>query len=102
MILKQLREKYHFTQTEVARKIGINVRNYNRYENGTVEPDIATLVKLAEFFHTSIDNIVGRDTQIIDLNAIEPLDSKLIKKILQLNKNYKDKVDSYIDGLLES
>ena len=35
-------------------------RNYQRYENGTIEPNIRNLVALADYFNVSLDYLTGR------------------------------------------
>ena len=32
----------------------------NKYENQNVEPDISTLIKIADYFSTTVDSLVGR------------------------------------------
>lgn len=99
MKLKELREKTKLTQTEVARISGINLRNYNKYENSVTEPDIETLCKLADFYRTTIDEIVGRKTDIINLNALEPEISTLIKKIIKMNETQKAQTINFVGAL---
>ena len=48
-------------QREVAEYLGINLRTYQNYEGGRSEPSIAQLIKLADFFMVSLDELVGRD-----------------------------------------
>ena len=100
MRLEELREKNHFTQSEVARMIGLNARNYNRYEKGKSEPDIETLILLADFFHTSIDYIVGRKTDLINLSAISEDKAMLIKDILAMKDDEIEYTKNYFNGLL--
>lgn len=58
--LKELREKNGLLQKEVAEKLGVGRTTYCQYETGNREPDLATLIKLADLFDTSIDYIAGR------------------------------------------
>lgn len=62
-ILKNLRIKNNLTQKELAEKIGTKQRTYCTYENGTREPNIETLKKIANFYNVSIDYLVGRYKQ---------------------------------------
>ena len=99
MELRKLRAKTNLTQTEVARISGINLRNYNKYENNVSEPDIKTLCKLADFYHVSIDELVGRNTDIINLNTLEPEVSTLIKKIIKMNNIQKAQTINFVGAL---
>lgn len=48
--LKYLRNSKNLTQKTVAAKIGINVRQYQRYENGEQVPATTVLSRLCHFF----------------------------------------------------
>lgn len=58
--LKQHRELYGCTQKQMAELIGITPRSYQRYESGEREPNIDTLIQIADFFKISLDELVGR------------------------------------------
>lgn len=55
MKLKELREKTKLNQTETAKRLNIPRVNYNKYENGEVEPNIETLKLIADYYQTSLD-----------------------------------------------
>lgn len=40
--------------------MGLVYITYRRYETGEREPDASTLVRMADFYHVSIDYLVGR------------------------------------------
>ena len=58
--LKRLRINAHINQKEIANYLGITVAGYSLYERGNREPNIATLIKLADYYGVSIDYLVGR------------------------------------------
>ena len=58
--LKLLRKEYGISQQLLADALGISQQSINQYENREIEPDIATLSQMADYFETSIDYIVGR------------------------------------------
>ena len=57
--LRDLREDADLTQTQVAAVLHMSQTGYSKYE--TEENDIPTqvLIKLAKFYHTSTDYILG-------------------------------------------
>lgn len=59
--LKARRLELDMSQEEVAAIINKARETYNRYETGTLKPDIETLIILAETYKTSIDALTGRD-----------------------------------------
>ena len=58
--LKSKRELCGYTQKQVAEFLNIAPRSYQRYELGEREPNIETLIQLADLFKTSLDDLVGR------------------------------------------
>lgn len=59
-ILRNLRTKKKITQQEMAEQLNITQATYNRYEKGTREPDIKTLIKIADYYEISLDLLTGR------------------------------------------
>jgi transcriptional regulator with XRE-family HTH domain len=57
--LRILRNKKGISQLQLAEIIGVSQQSINKYENHNVEPDIDTLMKLSDYFSTSIDFLVG-------------------------------------------
>lgn len=55
--LKELRLAEKLTQQQLAEKLNVSRVNYTRYENGKVRPDYETLIKIAEFYSVSLDEL---------------------------------------------
>jgi len=60
MKLKEIRSAKGLTQKTVADYLGCSSVVYSRYENGVREPSVEMLNKIADYFDTSVDYIVGR------------------------------------------
>ncbi len=56
--LAKLRKEAKLTQSELGEKIGITAQAISKWENGTAEPDIAMLKKLADIYGVSISYII--------------------------------------------
>lgn len=56
--LKELRTKKRDSQQTVADYLEITRQAYSNYENGNRQPDNETLLKLAEYFNTSVDELL--------------------------------------------
>lgn len=50
------------TQLDVASRLGISGQTYGRWENGKTEPSLAALRDLSRVFGTSVDHLLGRNT----------------------------------------
>ncbi len=57
--LKDLREDKDMYQSDIAKIINISQTNYSKYELGKINIPIDALIKLAIFYNTSIDYILG-------------------------------------------
>jgi len=58
--LKDLREDRDLLQKDVAEMLGISQTVYSRYERGFQTIPVPHLIKLADFYQTSTDYILGR------------------------------------------
>ena len=59
MNLEHYRKKVKLTQQEVADIIGCQREVYRRYEKGVREVPIHILILLADYYHISLDELVG-------------------------------------------
>lgn len=57
--LKELRLQEGYTQTQLAEMLNIHQQSYIRYEYGTGEPSLETLVKIATIFGVTSDYLLG-------------------------------------------
>ena len=60
--LKKLREDASISQKALADAIGVSQQSVNKYENHNIEPDIETLIRIADFFNTSVDYLIGHSS----------------------------------------
>ena len=57
--LRHLREDHDLNQLTVARILHVSQTTYSRYESGVLDIPSAALIALAEYYHTSVDYILG-------------------------------------------
>ncbi len=58
--LKQLRLEKGIGQVSLAKQIGVSKGIISLWENGLREPNMSSLIALANFFDVSIDFLVGK------------------------------------------
>src|SRR5690606_25907277 len=56
--LSDMRKLRGFTQQALAEQTGIHVNQIKRYEAGTAQPTLDTLVRLAKGLHVTLDELV--------------------------------------------
>lgn len=60
--LRSQRVRSGMTQEELGRALEKSKNNISQYETGKREPDLHTLVRLAELFGVTVDELLGRQT----------------------------------------
>lgn len=58
--IRELREDCDMTQTQIAQFLGMSQTGYSKYETGENDIPTSVLLKLADFYHTTTDYILGR------------------------------------------
>lgn len=62
--IRDMREDADLTQEQVARILGIAQTVYSRYERGVQTIPLSLLIQLADYYHVSLDYLVGRTTNM--------------------------------------
>lgn len=57
--IRDLREDYDLNQTQIANILGMSQTGYSKYETGENDIPTAILIKLAQYYNTSIDYLLG-------------------------------------------
>lgn len=90
--LRNLREKSHFSQHDIARKLHVTPALISAYERGERTPSPVKLIGLADIYHTTTDYILCRSNQDSSFLFIplEGLSSKQIVLIRELIDSIRD------------
>ena len=90
--LRDLREDKDMNQTQLAKILGMSQTGYSKYETGENDIPTAVLIKLARFYNTSIDYLLGETNNPKRYNqisqqflAIQSLTSRVFYHIFQGN-----------------
>ncbi len=59
--LIEQRKQFKYTQRQMAEFLQMAQPSYIRYENGSSEPTLENLVKIADLLDVSVDYLLGRD-----------------------------------------
>lgn len=94
--IRKLRLEQNLKQKDLAAKLGISTSSVGMYEREERQPDAETLKKIADFFNTSIDYILGNSDKR-DHSELTYKDNRNIAKTLDV---LKDQIDNNESGEL--
>ena len=72
--LKSLRHSRNLTQKGLSKILNISQQTIDKYENRDCNPRIATIIKIADYFDTSVDYLLGRTNDPRSISKIYPAD----------------------------
>ena len=67
-VIRKLREKHHFTQAELAKKLSVSDKTISKWETAKGYPDISLLEPIAKVFGVSITELMSGN-EISNLNV---------------------------------
>ena len=96
--LKKLRIEANITQSQIADDLGILQSTYSNYENNKYEPDIPTLLKIADYFDISMDYLCNRKYSS-KIGYIPKDKVDLVAEVISLDEAQAKKVEAFVEGL---
>lgn len=100
--LRMLREEHGFTQQHLAEVLNLSSGAVSHYENGTNEPTIETLIRIADVLNVSIDYLVGTaDANILPAEMKKPYckgvsTTSLIQRAIQLDPSHRQELNYFL------
>ena len=88
------REENKITQKFLASQIGTTNHNIEKWENGKAEPSIENLQKLADYFHITVDELVGHP--VSDNDGITSEEKLIIEKYRTMDSSQKKSFRQFI------
>ena len=81
--IKEPRNKYKFTQTELANKVGVTKSTIAAYENDTRLPSYDVLIKMANVFKVSIDSFLLNRTEVtLDAHGLNVQQLEILETLI--------------------
>jgi transcriptional regulator with XRE-family HTH domain len=97
--LKELRKEFNMTQKQLGEKLNLTNATIGMYESGVRNPEIKTMITLADLFNVSADYLLGfsdfRQTPEQILNGPAKV-YIMTREINDLPEEAIEKVDEYI------
>lgn len=86
--IKFLREQKNYTQTDLAKKLGITRSSVNAWELGISVPSTQYIVELSNIFSVSTDYLLGvQKTSSIDISGLTEGDVEIIYSLTEYLKS---------------
>ena len=99
--LKALRNEYRISQQQLAEIIGVSQQSVNKYENHNIEPDISTLIAIADCFHVSVDYLIGRtDDKSQKEYVLLPEEDTLLHQYRRLSPRQRESICAIVQNYL--
>lgn len=78
--LKEKRKEVQLTQEQLAEKIFVSTKTISNWENDKTTPDIDSLIRLANLFDLSLDNLLLEGSDVVE-NIKHDMEYKALKVI---------------------
>lgn len=89
--LQALRSRYHYSQKQVAERVGLSPAIISSYELGTRTPSTETILSLARLYHCSTDYLLGNDTTpvhvVLDTEGLSDDQLHVIQELIKTMKH---------------
>lgn len=101
--LKELRKINNLRQKDVAEFLNISITGYASWEQGLSEPNIDNLIKLADFYNTTVDYLINREEEDGRIIIQEPEllndEKNLLTNYRKLPADLKESAQEYLKSL---
>ena len=82
--IRDLRINQHWTQSQLARKLGVHPKSIKNWESDMSDPSIENLINICNIFHISADEILGRDTtNFINIGVLDDENKRKLMAVIQ-------------------
>ncbi len=68
--IRVMREVNHWTQEDVAEKLGMSANGYSKIERGLSKPNLEKLQQIANIFNIDVIEFAEKEREIITLNEL--------------------------------
>lgn len=89
--IRYLRDKAGYTQTYLAKRLGISRSAVNSWEMSLSSPSVANIVEMTEIFHVSADYLLSiSDKLTVDITSLKSEEQEIVLKLVAcFEKNEK-------------
>lgn len=95
-VITNLRDKFNWSQTDLADKSKVSRVMIGKYERGEAVPSIDAAKKIADAFQVSLDYLVGEGINV----SFDKKNMQRLQEIENLNQAVKEKLYFLIDTII--
>jgi transcriptional regulator with XRE-family HTH domain len=101
--LHELREDTDMKQSELAEKLDLKPSAISKYEKGSTQPSIPTIIRIADIFKVSADYLLGISSikNPYTQEKITPKEAEIITRYRKLTAENKIRIDERISAMLD-
>ena len=83
--ISELRNKNNLTQFSLAKALGVTRSSVNAWEMGISLPTIERIIDIAQYFHVSVDYLLGLDNRLtIDISSLNEKEKTMVYNLIDI------------------
>ena len=83
--ISELRNKNNLTQFALAKALGVTRSSVNAWEMGISLPTIERIIDIAQYFHVSVDYLLGLDNRLtIDISSLNEKEKTMVYNLIDI------------------
>lgn len=83
MRIKALRKQHDISQDTLAAELGITLKTLRKWEENITQPGIDMVIKLADYFRVTTDELMGRDYRGVFMVCDPTLTAPILRYLLE-------------------
>ncbi|MBO5101902.1 MAG: helix-turn-helix transcriptional regulator [Clostridia bacterium] len=86
--IRYLRDKSGFTQSYLAKRLGISRSAVNSWEMSLSSPSLSNIIEMMDIFHVTADYLLGTsDKMMVDVSKLSSEEQEVIIKLVNCLNN---------------
>ena len=86
--INELRLKHNLTQTALGKNLGVSRSSVNAWEMGISIPSVEKIIDIADFFHVSVDYLLGLDNKLtVDISSLNEKEKAMVCNLIEILLN---------------
>lgn len=94
--IRKIREGLGISQAEAARRLGLSRQSYSNYELGKRQADYEILLKMAEEFHVTVEELLGKAVEKSNIAAMMEDKFRMVPVFESVSAGFGAFADDYI------